>query len=154
MIFTRIVFCIAAIYGFILLIPMYFLMNSIDQKAPPAIGHPEFYYGFVGVTLPWQCVCVLIAVDPWRFQAVIPIAVLEKVIYSAPVVILYLMDKVQLTILGTALVDPIFAILFISEYLRTGIYSAMFPPLILVGIVLLALTPRRALAPHSPARAI
>jgi hypothetical protein len=46
--FTKIVFWIAAIYGFILLIPMYFLMNTIGQKAPPPISHPEFYYGFVG----------------------------------------------------------------------------------------------------------
>jgi hypothetical protein len=119
--FTRIVFCIAAIYGFIFLIPMYFLMNTIGQKTPPAISHPEFYYGFVGVTLLWQCVFVLIALDSWRFQAVIPIAVLEKVVYTVPVVILYLMDKEQLTILGTALVDPIFAILFISAYLRMNL---------------------------------
>jgi len=116
--FTRIVFCIAAIYGFILLIPMYFLMNTIGQKVPSAISHPEFYYGFVGVTLMWQCVFVLIAFDPLRFQAIIPIAVLEKVAYTVPVVILYLMDKVQPNILVTALADPIFAILFTSAYFR------------------------------------
>ena len=39
--FTRIVFGIAAIYGFIFLIPMYFLMKTIGQEAPPAISHPE-----------------------------------------------------------------------------------------------------------------
>jgi len=116
--FTRIVFCIAATYGFILLIPMYFLMNRIGQEAPPAISPPEFYYGFVGVTLLWQCVFVLIALDPLRFQAVIPIAILEKICYTVPVLILYSMGKVQLNILGTALADPIFAIIFIIAYFR------------------------------------
>jgi hypothetical protein len=118
MIFTRIVFCIAAIYGFILLIPMYFLMNTIGQHAPPAISHPEFYYGFVGVTLLWQCIFVLIARDPSRYKAMIPIAVLEKLAYTVPVLILYSMGKVQPNILGTALADPIFAVLFIIALSR------------------------------------
>jgi hypothetical protein len=38
--FTKIVFWIAAIYGFILLIPMYFLMNTIGQEPPPR-GQPS-----------------------------------------------------------------------------------------------------------------
>lgn len=118
--FTKIAFWITAIYGFVLLIPMYFLMNTIGQKAAPSISHPEFYFGFVGVTLLWQCIFVLIALDPLRFQAIIPIAVLEKVAYTVPVLILYLMDKVQLNIPGTALADPIFAILFITAYFRVS----------------------------------
>ena|SRR5690349_16207556 len=116
--FTKTVFWIAAIYGFILLIPLYFLMNTIGQKAPPAISHPEVYYGFVGVTLLWQCVFVLIALEPLRFRQIIPIAVLEKFVYTVPVLILYLMGKVQRNVLGTAIADPIFAILFISAYFR------------------------------------
>ena len=116
--FTRIVFSVAAIYGFLLLIPMYFLMNTISQQAPPAISHPEFYYGFLGVTLLWQCIFVLIARDPSRYKAIIPIAILEKVAYTIPVLILYSIGKVQANILRTALADPIFAILFITSYFR------------------------------------
>lgn len=116
--FTKTVFWIAAIYGFILLTPMYFLLNTIGREAPPTISHPEFYYGFVGVTLLWQCIFVFIAVDPFRYQAIIPIAILEKFSYTVPVLILYSMGRVQFNILGTALVDPIFAILFIMAYFR------------------------------------
>lgn len=116
--FTKTVFWIAAIYGFILLTPMYFLMNTIGQEAPPTISHPEFYYGFVGVTLLWQCIFVFIALDPFRYQAIIRIAILEKFSYTVPVLILYSLGKVQLNILGTALADPIFAILFIIAYFR------------------------------------
>ena len=117
MIFTKIAFWIAAIYGFVLLIPTH-SMNHIGRKAPPAISHPEFYYGFVGVTLLWQCIFVLIALDPLRFRAIIPIAVLEKVAYTVPVVILYLMDKVQPNILGTAFADPILGFIFLVAYFR------------------------------------
>jgi len=117
--FTKIVFWIAAIYGFILLIPMYFLMSAIGEKAPPAISHPEFYYGFVSVTLLWQCIFVLIALDPLRYRQIIPIAVLEKFAYTVPVLILYLMGMVQRNVLGTAFADPIFAILFTVAYFRT-----------------------------------
>jgi len=54
--------------------------NEHDRPASAAaISHLEFYYGFLGVTLLWQCIFVLIACDPLRFQAIIPIAVLEKV---------------------------------------------------------------------------
>ena len=93
--FTKTVFGIAAIYGILLLIPMYFLMNTIGEKEPPPVSHPEFYYGFVGVTLLWQCIFVLIALDPLRYRQIIPVAVLEKFAYTTPVLILYLMGKVQ-----------------------------------------------------------
>ena len=116
--FTRTVFFIAAIYGFLLLIPMYFLMHTIGEQAPPPISHPEFYYGFLGVTLLWQCIFVWIALDPLRFQPIIPLAVLEKVAYTVPVLILYSTGRVQANILETGLADPIFAILFIAAYFR------------------------------------
>jgi len=119
--FTKVVFFIAAVYGFTLLIPMYFLMNIIGQEAPPAISHPEFYYGFLGVTLLWQCIFVLIALDPLHYKSIIPIAVLEKLAYTVPVLILYSIDKVQANILVTALADPIFAILFIAAYFRMSL---------------------------------
>ncbi len=116
--FTKTVFWIAAIYGLILLIPMYFLMSTIGEEAPPSISHPEFYYGFVGVTILWQCIFVLIAINPLRYQTIIRIAILEKFTYTVQVLILYSMGKVQPNILGTALADPIFGILFILAYFR------------------------------------
>src|SRR5262245_36234206 len=49
--FARIVYVIAAVYGFLTLIPLYFMLDRVGQEAPPAVSHPEFYYGFLGVTL-------------------------------------------------------------------------------------------------------
>jgi hypothetical protein len=58
--FARIVYGIAAAYGFASLLPLYFLLGRIGQEAPPPINHPEFYYGFLGVALLWQLVFSLI----------------------------------------------------------------------------------------------
>jgi hypothetical protein len=117
--FTRIVYGLAATYGFISLVPLYFLLDKICRDAPPAISHPEFYYGFVGVALLCQLIYVLIATDPLRYRAIMPIAVLEKFVYTVPVLILYSFGKVHPNIMRPSLVDPIFGILFIVAYFRT-----------------------------------
>ena len=58
--FTRIVYGLAAAYGFVSLLPLYFLIEKLGNDAPPAITHAEFYYRFVGLALLWQFVFVLI----------------------------------------------------------------------------------------------
>jgi hypothetical protein len=49
--FAKIVFACAAVWGFLALTPLYFLFAMIGRQDPPAITHPDFYYGFVGVAL-------------------------------------------------------------------------------------------------------
>jgi hypothetical protein len=117
--FARIVFGIAAAYGLIVLTPMYFLVGAVGRSAPPPVTHPEFYYGFVGVGLLWQLVFALIAKDPVRYRPVMLLAILEKFIYTIPVVILYQRGQAALSILEPSLVDPVFGVVFIVAYLRT-----------------------------------
>jgi hypothetical protein len=117
--FARIVFGIAATYGFIVLLPLYFLLEKLGRDAPPPVTHPEFYYGFIGLAVLWQMVFVVIAKDPIRYRPLMLIAILEKFVYTVPVVILYSLSKAQPEIVGPALVDPIFGILFLVAYIRT-----------------------------------
>jgi hypothetical protein len=117
--FSRIVFGIAAAYGFLVLLPLYFLLGRVGRDAPPPVTHPEFYYGFVGLALLWQIVFVLIARDPTRYRPVMLIAILEKFIYTVPVVLLYLQGQVHPKILVPSLVDPVFGVFFILAYFRT-----------------------------------
>ncbi|MGA8074693.1 MAG: hypothetical protein WB995_14540 [Candidatus Acidiferrales bacterium] len=117
--FARVVFGVAAAYGIISLLPLYFLLERIGREAPPAVTHPEFYYGFVGLGLLWQLVFVLIAKDPIRYRPIMPIAILEKVIYTVPVLILFSLGEVSAKLVGPSLVDPIFWVLFIAAYART-----------------------------------
>ena len=118
--FTRIVYGSAAAYGFISLLPLYFLLEKVGREAPPPITHPEFYYGFVGVTFLWQLVFVIIAKNPVEYRSLIPITILEKFVYTLPVVLLYFAGRVHVSIMQSSLVDPVFGILFIAAYFRVS----------------------------------
>lgn len=121
--FARIVYSIAAAYGFISLLPLFFLLGKVGRDAPPPVTHPEFCYGFLGVTFLWQFVFVLMANNPLHYRSLMPIAILEKFIYTVPVVTLYMAGRVHANIMRPSLVDPIFGILFIIAYFRTAAES-------------------------------
>src|SRR5438552_4010753 len=76
--FARVVFGIAGIWGILILTPLYFMFDVIGRQDPPAITHPGFYYGFVGVGLAWQFAFLVIAQDPVRFRIMMLPSVLEK----------------------------------------------------------------------------
>lgn len=62
--FARRVFFWAGIYGVLVIAPQYFLEQRVGQEYPPAITHPEYFYGFVGVGLAWQIAFLLMSRDP------------------------------------------------------------------------------------------
>ena len=66
--FARRVFQVAGIYGLIVMLPQYFLEQRIGRDAPPAITHPEYFYGFIGVVVAWQLCFLAIARDPVRLR--------------------------------------------------------------------------------------
>ncbi len=76
--FARIVFTIAALYGFVTIIPFYFSEHRLALEYPPPITHPEFYYAFAGVCLVWQILFVFIAVNPERCRIIMIPCMLEK----------------------------------------------------------------------------
>jgi hypothetical protein len=116
--FARIAYAVAAAYGILALTPLYFLVGRIGLDAPPPVTHPEFYYGFVGVALLWQMIFVLIARDPVRYRPIMPITILEKLVYTVPVVILDFKGQVHAKIVAPSLIDPLFGILFAVAYFR------------------------------------
>jgi hypothetical protein len=66
--FAKLVFLIAGVIGLIELMPLYFTFDVIGRQDPPAISHPGFYYGFVGVALAWQVAFIVISRDPVRLR--------------------------------------------------------------------------------------
>jgi hypothetical protein len=50
--FPRRVFLAAAIFGLLVIIPLYFLEGLVEQRSPRAVIHPEFYYRFAGAPSP------------------------------------------------------------------------------------------------------
>ena len=93
--FAKIVFWIAAIWGILILTPLYFMFDVIGRQDPPVITHPGFYYGFVSVGLAWQVAFLVIARDPMRFRLMMIPAVLEKFGWGAGVIALYLQQRMH-----------------------------------------------------------
>ena len=89
MTFARRVFQVAAIYGLLVLVPQYFLEGKTGRDFPPAITHPEYFYGFIGVAVAWQLAFLVIARDPVRYRPLMPVAVVEKLAFGVPAILLY-----------------------------------------------------------------
>jgi uncharacterized membrane protein YjjP (DUF1212 family) len=119
-IFAKRVFLIAAIYGFIVLLPQYFLEEQTGRDFPPAITHPEYFYGFIGTAVAWQMVFVIISRDPIRYRALMPIAVVEKMAFGFPAIALYLTGRLSRQMLGAGILDLILGVFFILSYRRTA----------------------------------
>lgn len=107
--FVRILFALAAAWGLFALVP------GLFGEAGP---RPEYYYGFIGLALVFQLVFILIALDPARYRALIPIAILEKLSFFLPVTILYLQGRVAMgPVFFGAMVDGLFMLLFALAWL-------------------------------------
>jgi hypothetical protein len=117
--FAKIVFWLAAIWGFLIITPLYFMFALISKNDPPPITHPGFFYGFVGVAMVWQLAFILMARDPIRFRPMMIPAILEKLVYSVPVIILVLQKRMHPADLVFSATDLLLAVLFLIAYLRT-----------------------------------
>ena len=117
--FAKRVYRVAGIYGFIVLLPLYFMEARIAQDAPPAITHPEYYYGFVGVGLAWQLLFLTLASDPVRYRPMMIPSIAEKASFGLALLVLFFQGRLPLSVLGIGSVDWIFAILFAVAYFKT-----------------------------------
>jgi len=117
--FARWTFRIAGVYGLLVMAPMYFLEGKIGRDQPPPITHPELFYGFVGVTVAWQMLFLIISADPQRLRPAMLAAVLEKAAYAIAVPILYIQHRVPAVVLAAAMVDALLGLSFVVAYLRT-----------------------------------
>src|SRR5258708_607133 len=117
--FAKIVFRVAGIWGFLVIAPLYFMFDLISKNDPPPITHPAFFYGFTGVALVWQLAFLFISTDPARYRPLMIPAILEKLVYSIPVIILVLQKRMHSSDLVFAATDLLLGVLFVVAYLRT-----------------------------------
>lgn len=117
--FAKWVFRIAGIYGILAVAPLYFSEAQIARDYPPAITHPEYYYGFAGVTLAWQIAFLVIGSNPSRFRLMMLPAIVEKLSYVVAIWFLYSQQRVATIALGFAASDLLLGILFVLAFLRT-----------------------------------
>ena len=117
--FAKIVFRIAGIWGVLSLTPLYFMFDLIGRNDPPAITHPGFFYGFVGLGLAWQIVFLFIATDPIRYRPMMIPSMFEKFSFGAAVVVLFLQARMHASDLVFGGVDLLLGVLFVIAYFRT-----------------------------------
>ena len=126
MTFAKRVFLIAGIYGVLVLTPMYFMEAKTGRDFPPAINHPEYYYGFIGLALVFQILFLIISANPVRYRPVMVAAILEKISFVIPVLILFSQGRVAYMMVVVAMPDLIFFVLFSISYFKTPAqYQAM-----------------------------
>jgi hypothetical protein len=117
--FARTVFLVAGVYGILVLTPLYFLEGLVGRETPPAITHPEFFYGFTGVALSFQFVFLLIARDPIRYRLMMLPSVLEKVCCGVALVALLAQGRIALSAFLVGSLDWVFAFLFVAALAKT-----------------------------------
>jgi hypothetical protein len=118
--FAKVVFWVAGIWGFLVITPLYFMFNLIGQKDPPAITHPGFFYGFVGLGLAWQLAFLFIAQDPVRFRPMMIPSIVEKFTYGACIVTLVAQGRTRPSDLVFAATDTLLGLLFIAAFVKTA----------------------------------
>ena len=117
--FARWVFLLVSVSGVIAVVPPYFLEAEVGKNSPPAINHPEFYYGFFGVTLARQLMFLVIATDPIRYRMTMLPAMVEKLSFAGAIFALFVFGRVPPSLLGLAGMDGTLFILFVIAYLET-----------------------------------
>jgi len=117
--FAKVVFWVAGIWGILVITPLYFIFELIGKKDPPAITHPGFYYGFVGVALAWQIAFLVIARDPMRLRPMMIPSMVEKFSYGITVVTLVVQGRMLDSDLVFAATDLSLGVLFVIAYVGT-----------------------------------
>ena len=116
--FARWVFRAAGVLGLLMMVPLYFLEERIGREQPPPVTHPEFFYGFAGVTIAWQIAFLIMSLDPPRYRPLMPAAMVEKFSFVIAIGVLYSLGRVAMPMVAAALFDGTLGILFVFAYLR------------------------------------
>lgn len=117
--FAQRLFRVAGLYGLVAIIPQYFMEGKIGRDFPPAVTHPEHFYGFLGVALAWQFVFFLIGNEPVRYRPIMLFGAMEKCGLGFATIVLYSQHRLAQPVFFAGLLDLAFAALFLVAYART-----------------------------------
>ena len=117
--FAKWVFRIAGIYGVVVLLPFYFLENNPMAIPLPAMTHPEYYYGFVGLGLAWQVAFLIISSDPVKYRLLMIPSMVEKFSFVIAVALLISSGRVGTYIVPGASLDALLGLLFLVSFFKT-----------------------------------
>jgi hypothetical protein len=95
--FARWMFRGAAIYGVLVLAPMYAVAAPSDR--------PDSYYGFIGCALVFQWLFWIIGSNPSRYRSFMLPCIAEKLVYAVPALVLVAQDSAPAIIVPFAIMD-------------------------------------------------
>src|SRR5262245_32934257 len=114
--FAQRLFLAAGIYGVVVVTPLFFLEKPLGEHDPPAITHPEWYYGFICVTLAWQIVYLMMGRDPLRFRPMLIPAIMGKAGFAISVLVLFAQKRLPTASVWLPSTDLILAALFVWAF--------------------------------------
>ena len=126
--FAKIVFTIAGVWGVAIVASLFFLHDLIGRQYPPPITHPDFYYGFISVTMAWQVAFLIIATDPQRYRPIMAAAVVEKFAYVITLSILFSSGQLKFGQFAVVAPDFLLGVLFVAAFFKTAQATAMRQP--------------------------
>lgn len=116
---AKYIFNFAGILGLLMLIPQYFLEGRINRDQPPAITHPEYFYGFIGVAIAFQIVFLIIARNPEKYRSLMLAAMIEKFSFAIACIVLLLQNRIPMEMFGAGMIDLTLGVLFIIAFIKT-----------------------------------
>ena len=117
--FARFVFIGAGIWGIVVLMPLYWLLDVTGRRYGPPTEYPQFFYGFFSVALAWQIGFLVIGSNPTRFRPLMIPSMLEKLGYVMTLAVLYGQTRISATDAQAAVPDLLLGILFIVAFAKT-----------------------------------
>jgi LPXTG-motif cell wall-anchored protein len=109
--FPRRMFRWAALYGVVVLLPMY--LAPLPQRGA------EVLLGFIGLALVFQGVFWVIGSDPAKYRALMPLAVAEKLVFAVPALALFAQGRVEAPLAAFAGIDLLLGLGFWLARRRT-----------------------------------
>ena len=117
--FAKYTFLIAGIYGIVVLLPQYFMEEKIGVDTPPAITHPEYFYGFIGIALAFQLVFIVISRDPIRYRTLMLASVVEKFSFAIATALLFFNGRLATQMFAAGMIDLLLGVLFLISFFKT-----------------------------------
>lgn len=117
--FAKWVFRIAGIWGVLVLTPLFFGESNEKFVPLPPLNHPEYFYGFLTVTLAFQLVFFFISMDPVKYRPLMIPCICEKFFYDVALVTLFQAHRIPSQMLVAAAADFTLGVFFVAAFVRT-----------------------------------
>jgi hypothetical protein len=123
--FAKIAFLAAGVWGIVLITPLYFLFNAIGRQHGSPITYPQFFYGFLSVTMAWQFAFLVIGSDPARFRLMMIPSMVEKLLYVVSMGVLYIEGRMPVMDAMIVAPDLVWGVLFMIAFAKTSVSAGV-----------------------------